>query len=66
MGDRSQTWTKVSSSGVLLKNIAITIFAKNPIRRVFPHLVTICLCRVHDSVLATACVMFICCMKESV
>ena len=32
---------KLSSNGVLLINIAIAIFAKNPIRRVFPGLVTI-------------------------
>ena len=40
MGDRSQTWTKVSSNGVLLINIAIAIFANNPIQRIFPDLVT--------------------------
>ena len=39
-GDRSQTWSKVSSKVVLLKYSAIAIFAKIAIWRVFPDTVT--------------------------
>ena len=39
-GNRSQTWKQVSSKGVLLINIAIVIFARNSIRRVFPDVIT--------------------------
>ena len=40
-GDRSQSWSKVSSKVVLLKYSAIAIFAKIAIWRVFPDTVTI-------------------------
>ena len=39
-GDRSQTWSKISSKVVLLKYSAIAIFAKIAIWRVFPDMVT--------------------------
>ena len=43
-GDRSQTWSKVSSKVVLLKYSAIAIFAKIAIWRVFPDTVTFIQC----------------------
>ena len=39
-GDRSQTSSKISSNEVLLLNLAIAIFHKNPMHSVFPDLVT--------------------------
>ena len=41
-GDRSQTWSKVTSKVVLLKYSAIAIFEKIAIWRVFPDRVTYC------------------------
>ena len=45
-GDRSQTWSKVSSKVVLLKYSAIAIFAKIAIWRVISDTVTYVVCKV--------------------
>ena len=42
MGDRSQTWTKVSSNGVLLINIAIAIFPYGGFSQIWSHISNMC------------------------